>query len=121
MLGEVEAEERERDASGQVYMTAAELMAAEVRKRGGEGRGWAGRAAQGARAGSEGVRAGAGPGGAEVMVRGWGGAASAGEVQRARHGGVWATQGAGDGREAAVCCRQGVCQQPFSCVWPPPF
>lgn len=34
VLGEVEAEERERDASGQVYMTAAELMAAEVRKRG---------------------------------------------------------------------------------------
>lgn len=37
MIGEVEVDERERDASGQVYMTAAELMAEEVRRRGGEG------------------------------------------------------------------------------------
>ncbi|KAL4423465.1 hypothetical protein ABPG77_005417 [Micractinium sp. CCAP 211/92] len=34
VIGEVDAEERERDASGQVYMTAAELMAEEMRKRG---------------------------------------------------------------------------------------
>jgi hypothetical protein len=33
-------DERERDASGQVYMTAAELMAEEVRRRGGEGPAW---------------------------------------------------------------------------------
>lgn len=36
VIGEVDTEERERDASGQVYMTAAELMAEEIRKRGGE-------------------------------------------------------------------------------------
>lgn len=36
MIGEVDVVEREVDASGQVYMTAAELMAEEVKRRGGE-------------------------------------------------------------------------------------
>ncbi|KAI7841137.1 hypothetical protein COHA_005107 [Chlorella ohadii] len=34
VIGEVDVEERERDASGQVYMTAAELMEAELKRRG---------------------------------------------------------------------------------------
>ena len=40
VIGEVDVVEREVDATGQVYMTAAELMAEEVKRRGGEwGRG----------------------------------------------------------------------------------
>lgn len=36
VIGEVDMVEREVDGSGQVYMTAAELMAEEVKRRGGE-------------------------------------------------------------------------------------
>lgn len=76
MIGEVEVEEREVDASGQVYMTAAELMAEEVRRRGGEqAMGAAGRGVWGPDAPAcmcgEAVR-GAEAGAAARRRRGWG-------------------------------------------------
>ena len=77
MIGEVEVEEREKDASGQVYLSAAELMAEEVRRRGGgccAGRRWAGRGGRecgGGEVGAAPSGAGflAGPGGALGLRR----------------------------------------------------